>query len=104
MGMVFRYRKLQRAKYNVTDSLYGGPYQSAGVVPQVKALPVPNTWQQLRLICKNLCRRRSDIALACRCKKVSTRAAGGHLRLQPIQDLAQHRLQAKLPHLCTVSM
>ena len=30
MGMVFRHRKLQKANYSVTDSLFGGTYQTAG--------------------------------------------------------------------------
>lgn len=36
VGMLLRNRKLQKARYNVTDTTYGGPYQTAVAASQVQ--------------------------------------------------------------------
>ncbi|DBA76416.1 TPA: hypothetical protein ACH3X1_010119 [Trebouxia sp. C0004] len=47
MGMIFRHRKLQKAKYSMADSLYGGPYQTAAAVSQAQNSQYKSSWQGL---------------------------------------------------------
>lgn len=45
VGMLLRQRKLQKARYSVTDTMYGGPYQTAVATSQAQDSQYKSSWR-----------------------------------------------------------
>ena len=86
VGTVFRHRKLQKAKYSVTESLYGGQYQTAA--SQVQACSFCSRLLhccQIEALDVSLLQSLTRHDALCRHITVSTKAAGGAHLQQAIQ-------------------